>query len=66
MKKTISKQIVVASFVYILLAISFIWVSKIALHNQNILCAWILVFTSNIITLIYLFGIRKYIKQMTT
>jgi len=52
------------SFVYIFLCVCLIWLSKTAQDNQDLLRAWILLFTSNILTIVYLFGFRNYVRNV--
>jgi hypothetical protein len=47
------------------IGIGLIIVSKHAQANDELLRSWILMFTSNIVMLVYLFGLRHYIKLMT-
>lgn len=58
------KELAKVSLVYVFLCIGLIWVALVARQQGDLFRAWILVFTSNIITIIYLFGFRNYIKKL--
>jgi len=62
--KNISKEIGKSSLAYIILCVGLIWMSKVAIQSNDLLYAWVFIFTSNLLTLTYLFGLRKYIKQL--
>ena len=64
MKDEISKQLAKISIVDILLCAGLLFVAWKAYQTGDLLRAYVLVFTTNIITLVYLFGTRKLIKQL--
>jgi predicted Na+-dependent transporter len=60
----INKKIFKASLVSLVLCIGLIIVARIAQNNEQLEQAFVLVFTSNIITVVYLFGLRYWIKKL--
>ena len=63
MKDIVSKKMAKASLACIVLCVGLLWISKLA-QQHDLLQAYALVFTSNIVMLVYLFGLRNYIKQL--
>ena len=60
----IPKELAKASLAAIVIGVGLCWIGWKAYLNGNLLQSYVLIFTSNIVTLIYLFGTRKYYKQM--
>lgn len=58
------KKIANASLGSIIIAVGLMIVAKKAQTNGDLLRAWILVVTSNFVMLVYLFGLRRYFKQI--
>lgn len=60
----IQKKIWQASLSSIVISVALIVLCKSAQNNNDLLTAFILVFTSNLVMLVYLFGLRHYFKLL--
>jgi len=63
-RKAFNGKIAKASLASIVICVALIILAKTAQRNGDLNTALILMFTSNFVTLVYLFGIRYYFKKM--
>ena len=63
MTNVVAKKALKASIVSVILCIALMYMTKVAQYNGDLWRAFVLIVTANVVMIVYLLGIRKYMKE---